>query len=80
MAHRRSGNEQVMIVLGGNDSGKYGSLAKTIQDELMAVGTVVDDNVQAIFDDVGKEVFTYILSFFGFLSHLGHHRTLSRVP
>ena len=55
MAHRRNGNEQVMIVLGGSDSGKYGSLAKTIQDELMAVGTVVDDNIQAIFDDVGKE-------------------------
>lgn len=55
MTHRRSGNEEVTIVLGENNSGNYGSLAKAIQDELMAVGTVVDDNLQAIFDDVGKE-------------------------
>lgn len=54
MAHHRSGNEQVMIVLDGSNS-QTGSLAKTIQEELMAVGTQIDDNLQAVFDDVGKE-------------------------
>lgn len=53
--HHRDGNEQVMIVLDGQGKGMTGSLAKTIQEELMAVGTVVDDNLQALFDSVGKE-------------------------
>lgn len=51
----RKGNEEVVIVIGGNSSGKYGSLAKTIQDELMQVGVQVDEKVQEVFDQVGKE-------------------------
>lgn len=55
MAHSRSGNEQIVITLGGNDSGKYGSLAKTINESLQAIGVAVDDDMQAVFDEVGKE-------------------------
>ena len=55
MGHR-SGNEEVVIVLGQNmSSGNYGSLAKTIQNELQSLGIAVDDETQAVFDEVGKE-------------------------
>ena len=52
--HHRKGNEEVVIVLGAGSS-NIGSLAKTIQDELLAVGVEVDEATQAVFDDVGKE-------------------------
>lgn len=53
---KRKGNEEVVIVIGqGMSSGNYGSLAKTIQDELQSLGIEVDDEAQAVFDEVGKE-------------------------
>ena len=52
--HQRSGNEELVIVLGGN-SGNYGNLAKTIQEELMQVGVQVSDDLQEVFDQIGKE-------------------------
>ena len=55
MAHKRNGNEEVVITLGGYDSGKYGSLAKTINEELMNVGVQVNEEMQEVFDRVGKE-------------------------
>lgn len=53
--HKRTGNEEVVIAVGGYDSGKYGSLAKTIQEELMQVGVQVSDDLQEVFDEIGKE-------------------------
>lgn len=55
MAHKRNGNEEVVITLGGYDSGKYGSLAKTINEELMNIGVQVNEEMQEVFDKVGKE-------------------------
>lgn len=53
---KRKGNEEVVIVIGqGMSSGNYGSLAKTIQDELQSLGIEVDDETQEVFDEVGKE-------------------------
>ena len=52
----RKGNEEVVIVLDGSmSSGAYGSLAKTIQEELMQIGVACDDDMQEVFDQVGKE-------------------------
>lgn len=51
--HHRSSNEEVVIVLDG--SANMGSLAKTINESLQAVGVAVDEDMQAVFDDVGKE-------------------------
>jgi hypothetical protein len=52
----RKGKEEVTIVLDGSmSSGAYGSLAKTIQEELQNIGIAVDDDMQAVFDEVGKE-------------------------
>ncbi len=56
----RKGNEEVVIVLGGGDltgmgQGGYGFLAKTIQEELMNVGVQVSDEMQEVFDEIGKE-------------------------
>ena len=43
----RKGNEEVTIVIDGSmSSGAYGSLAKTIQEELMNVGIACDDDMQ----------------------------------
>ena len=54
--HSRSGNEEVTIVIDGSmSSGAYGSLAKTIQEELQNIGVAVDDGMQEVFDEVGKE-------------------------
>lgn len=53
--HNRSGNEEVVIAIGGNGSANYGSLAKTIQEELQNLGVQVSDDMQAVFDEVGKE-------------------------
>lgn len=53
--HSRSGNEEVVIAIGGNSTGNFGSLAKTIQEELQNVGVQVSDDMQAVFDEVGKE-------------------------
>lgn len=58
--HHRSGNEQIVITLGSGDltgmgQGGYGYLAKTIQEELMNVGVEVSDDMQGVFDEVGKE-------------------------
>lgn len=53
---KRKGNEEVVIVLGeGMGTGNYGSLAKTIQQTLAEVGVAVDEETQAVFDEVGKE-------------------------
>lgn len=52
----RKGSEEVVIVLDGSmDSGSFGSLAKTINEELQALGVAVDDDMQQVFDEVGKE-------------------------
>ena len=52
----RKGNEEVTIVLDGSmSSGAYGSLAKTINQELQNLGIAVDDDMQEVFDEVGKE-------------------------
>lgn len=52
----RKGNEEVTIVIDGSmSSGAYGSHAKTIQEELMNVGIACDDDMQEVFDQVGKE-------------------------
>ena len=55
--HHRSGNEEVVIVLGTGVSGTgyLGGLAKTIQEELMEVGVACNDDMQEVFDEVGKE-------------------------
>lgn len=54
--HSRSGKEEVTIVLDGSmSSGAYGSLAKTIQEELQSIGVAADDGMQEVFDEVGKE-------------------------
>jgi len=41
--------------LRGMGNADYGFLAKTIQEELMSVGVEMTDEMQAIFDEVGKE-------------------------
>lgn len=54
--HHRSGNEEVVIVLGESVSGfNPGHLAKTINEELLNLGIAVNDDMQAVFDEVGKE-------------------------
>ena len=60
--HHRKGNEEIVITLGsdarnlrGMGNADYGYLAKTIQEELMNVGVEVNDEMQAVFDAVGKE-------------------------
>lgn len=58
--HHRKGNEEIVITLGGGNlkgmgNGGYGYLAKTIQEELMNVGVAVNDEMQAVFDEIGKE-------------------------
>lgn len=56
--HTRQGNEEVVITLGtgltGMGNADYGYLAKTVQEELREVGIQVDENLQAIFDEIGK--------------------------
>lgn len=53
---KRKGTEEVAIVLDGNmSSSAFGSLAKTINEELQSIGVAVDDEVQEVFDEVGKE-------------------------
>lgn len=51
---KRQGNEEVVIVL-GQGSTNYGTLARTIQNELQNLGIAVDDETQEVFDAVGKE-------------------------
>lgn len=55
--NHRKGNEQVVIVLGEGVSGTgwLGGLAKTIQEELLEVGVQCSDDMQSVFDEVGKE-------------------------
>ena len=52
--HHRDGNEQIVITIGAGKAFNSGSLAKTIQEELMNDGVQVDDDVQEVFDEVGK--------------------------
>ena len=52
--HHREGNEEIQIVLGATQQ-DYGGLAKTIQGALAEVGVAVDDDMQEVFDEVGKE-------------------------
>ena len=53
--HHRDGNEEVQIVLGATSGPGFGGLAKTIQGALAEVGVAVDDDMQEVFDTVGKE-------------------------
>lgn len=60
--HKRKGNEEIVITLGGDanslrgmGNADFGYLAKTIQEELMNVGVEINDEMQEIFDAVGKE-------------------------
>lgn len=53
---KRKGTEEVAIVLDGSmSSSAFGSLAKTINEELQSIGVAVDDEMQEVFDEVGKE-------------------------
>lgn len=54
--HNRSGSEEVVITIGSDTgSGAYGSLAKTINEELQALGVEINEEMQEVFDEVGKE-------------------------
>lgn len=53
--HHRKGNEQVMIGLGKNAGGSLDAKVRTIHDQLAAFGVQIDDSIQEIFDEVGKE-------------------------
>ena len=56
MRGKRKGTEQVTIVLDGSmSSAVSGSLAKTINEELQSIGVAVNDDMQEVFDSVGKE-------------------------
>ena len=52
--HKRNGTEEVVIAL-GEGSVNFGSLAKTINESLQAVGVEVSEDMQSVFDEVGKE-------------------------
>lgn len=53
--HHRSGSEEAVIVIGkGDDLHLLKNTAKTINDELMNVGVELSEEVQGIFDMVGK--------------------------
>lgn len=52
--HKRDGTEEVVIAL-GSGSVNFGSLAKTINESLQAVGIQMTDELQEVFDEVGKE-------------------------
>ena len=56
MTHKRSGSEEIVITI-GSDTGtsNYGSLAKTINEELQALGVEVNEEMQEVFDEVDKE-------------------------
>ena len=49
-----SNRGEVQIVL-GRDGFNSGNLAKTIQDELASVGVQLEDDLQEVIDEVGKE-------------------------
>lgn len=53
--HHREGNEQIAITLGQKADRELDAVAKTLTDELKAFGVMVDDVVQEVFDEVGKE-------------------------
>lgn len=53
--HHRDGNEQIAITIGQKSDGQIDAVAKTLTDELKAFGVMVDDSVQEVFDEVGKE-------------------------
>ena len=53
--HHRKGNEQVVIALGQKSDGSISAAMKTVQDQLAAFGVQIDDSIQEIFDEVGKE-------------------------
>jgi hypothetical protein len=53
--HHRNGNEQVVIALGQKSDGSISAAMKTVQDQLAAFGVQIDDSIQEIFDEVGKE-------------------------
>lgn len=56
MAHKRSGSEEIVITIGSDTgTGNFGSLAKTINEELQALGVEINEEMQEVFDDVGKE-------------------------
>lgn len=53
--HKRTGNEQVVIAIGQNSDGSIDAQVKTVTDMLSAFGVQIDESVQEIFDEVGKE-------------------------
>lgn len=53
--HHRKGNEQVVIALGQNANGSLDAKVRTITDALAAFGVQIDEAVQEVFDEVGKE-------------------------
>lgn len=53
--HHRKGNEQVVIALGQNANGSLDAKVRTITDALAAFGVQIDEEVQEVFDEVGKE-------------------------
>lgn len=55
--HHRGGNEQVVIVIGSGDMSGMGSgvLAKTIEEDLIDIGEQVTDDMEEIFEQIGKE-------------------------
>lgn len=53
--HKRAGNEQVMIVLGQNANGSLDAKVRTITDALASFGVQIDEEVQAVFDEIGQE-------------------------
>ena len=53
--HNRKGNEQVVIALGQNANGSLDAKVRTITDALAAFGVQIDEDVQEVFDEVGKE-------------------------
>lgn len=56
MTHKRSGSEEIVITIGSDTgTGNYESLAKTINEELQALGVEVNEEMQEVFDEVGKE-------------------------
>lgn len=55
MVHHRKGNEQVVIALGKSADGSISAAVRTIQDQLAAFGVEIDESIQEVFDEVGKE-------------------------
>ena len=53
--HHRKGPEEVRIVLGQNSDGSIDAKIRNMVDGIAAFGVQIDDSIQEIFDEVGKE-------------------------